>query len=687
MFNGASIQFQPFFYLHFGFFLLCILLTLYSYSHTPLSWKIRTLLLSLRSLALFSLLLILWNPCLFTQETFIEKSPLILLQDSSLSMNLPYNSTRSRYEAVQDFLKKQQELLQKLQKHYDFQHRGFHEHLLPLPSPPHGKTTHLYSALQELAQEYPGKSVEVLLFSDGATQDTPLSFPSLHLHTIRVCSPPPEHKIDICAYQFLLPDRFFEKQTFQGKLVLTSPPPPSAPTPFRIRLHLGSETQELEGQHQGTLSLIPFQWTPPYSGTFILKAEIEPLEHEINLHNNLKEQRIFVETQGLPLLYLENQFRLEQRFLLQSLSRMKAFQVHFQLVSSRLPFSAENLAPYKVLILGDLKNDIPHLASYIEKGGAVWFLATPHISQIQDWALLAPIFQEQTPPLLAAPFLQKAKKETLTFFPQLSSLDFSQLPPIPSLFPSTLRGVESTVLLETASPAYPVLIIRPFGLGRVAALTTNRFFSFVYNDLPENSYKTSYEFYQTVVRQTLLWLARCSEEERPRVSLEKQNYALGEAISVRIYSPPSLAFTFRGVLEGDQSTESQSFHYQENFWEARWFPQKTGTYRLHLQSEPESEFKGAKYQETFELQVYEPPVEQETPPQPELLKQLSFSTERKSVSLEDAQSLLEELPQYRPPLEVTRKIEKTLWDHSTLFIVFFLSLLLEWIQRKKLQLA
>ncbi|MEK7487336.1 MAG: hypothetical protein AABZ60_23650 [Planctomycetota bacterium] len=673
-----QIHFRVSVFLHFVLF--CILLFLLYRAYVPLRYrlspKIWWRIFGLRGIALFLLFVAVLDPKWVSQIELVEKIPLILLVDASQSMSLPFDSRASRSEKIQSFLKESTEQWDSFQTFYPPIRQGFHRDLVDTETP-EGTTTDIIGCLSKIETRYPGNLTDIVLISDGA-QTIPMPMPRFpfKIHTIRVC-PAVEELPDVRAQRFLLPNRFFVRQPVEGKFLIRATV--KKELLLNIQIRFGSETQQIQAVYQGEYLLLPFEFTPTKAGDFLLTAEIQGVPQEQELTNNSLEKRISVQQQGVPILYLENRFRLEQKWLLRTLGQMSALQIDFRLqknAAALLP----NLSSYKVLILGDLKlskAEEEQVLDYVNQGGGVWLLGA-QIETIQTsslWKNLSPCNLEPLEWISREVFFSPEKKPLISMLPEISKT--SVLPIARFLQLGTLKGPASSVLWFERSP---LLALMPVGLGRTAVLATDSFYQLLYNSADDSLYQTSKACYEQILRQTILWLANQNESSDIQVDLEKVRFALGEPILVQIYTQAS--GTFKGKLEKDSLQEEKIFLPQEQTLQATFNPTSAGKYQLQITGSPQN---APLFRQEIPIEVYEENLEKKVPPNPEFLSDLSKRTQGDSFSIEDADQLWKQL-ELRGPVKITKTFEKRFWDSSLYYLLFFLCLMLEWIQRKKIQL-
>lgn len=672
-----QIQIRASLFLHFV--LLLVLLGVVYRAYAPLRYrlspKIFWRLLGLRSGALFLLVLAVLDPKWISRVELTEKTPLLLMIDASQSMDLPFESGVSRAEKMQAFL--QEFSARGDSTFYQPIRQGFHRELVETESP-EGSATDLLGCLSKIESRYSGNLTEVVLLSDGAqTLSSPMTRFPFRIHTIRIC-PEENQMLDVYAQRFLLPNRFFVQQPFQGKLLIRANT--KQEIPLQVRITFGTESQQIQAVYQGEYLLLPFEWTPTQAGDFLVTAEIQGLPQEQDLQNNRLEKRIVVQQKGISLLYLENRFRLEQRWLLRTLGQMSAVQIDFRLQKNNASLP-NPLNPYKVVVLGDLKiskEDETRVLEYVRQGGGLWLLGASkeNIFLSALWKNLSPCEIEPLEWISREVFFYPEKSPTISIlseFPEKSPLPITRFLQVgrPKAMASTLLWIER----------FPLLSVMSSGLGRTALLATDSFYQLVYNAASDSLYQSSKQAYEQTLRQMILWLANQNETSETHLDLEKMQFALGEPILAQIHT--ETVGTFKGKIFNTSFQEEKLFLLQDETLQASFQPTVAGKYQLQVVGTHKNT---SFFQQEVSIDVYEENLEKKIPPNPEFLKHLSQSTQGHSFPIQKGHELWKEL-ESRGPVKVTKTLEKRFWDSSLYYFLFFLCLMLEWIQRKKVQLV
>ncbi|MCJ7578031.1 MAG: VWA domain-containing protein, partial [candidate division Zixibacteria bacterium] len=156
-----------------GLFILAILLAFLTYERTypPISKRKKTLLLSLRIVALFCLFLVLSEPILTIARRLIQKPVVAILLDTSKSMNLK-GTQLSRKEELQNLLKS--DPFEKLSSKAELEIYGFADTIFPLDLNRNfpdslGKATSIGEATKSVEERLKEKNLRgIFIASDGA---------------------------------------------------------------------------------------------------------------------------------------------------------------------------------------------------------------------------------------------------------------------------------------------------------------------------------------------------------------------------------------------------------------------------------------------------------------------------------------------------------------------------------------
>jgi len=291
-----------------------------------------------------------------------------------------------------------------------------------------GKSTRLaQSLLQLLADRRTSPLAAVVLFSDGQDQSRPqadalVAAARSHrvpIHVVPLGSPAAPRDLQVAALEL-------SGGVYSGDLLTVRATVRAAgltePMAAEVRLvdevggaTLATQTLELSGENP--TALVELLALPGQTGTLPLRVAVTPLPDEIDTDNNIARGAVDVLAEHLRVLYVEGYPRYEYRYLKNALIREPTVRVSCLLLSAdedfaqegtepvrRFPQSAEELADFDVVILGDVDPrgywispaQLELLADFVvRRGGGLAFIAgelhNPHDFRGTPLADLLPV--------------------------------------------------------------------------------------------------------------------------------------------------------------------------------------------------------------------------------------------------------------------------------------------------------
>lgn len=290
---------------------------------------------------------------------------------------------------------------------------------------------------------------------------------------------------------------------------------------------------------------VAFSVSPTEVGQLLLRVELQPPADDTVATNNSREALIDVVDPENRVLYLEGMPRWEFKFLKRALMAEKNVMLSSFVSTGRggfvtfsedakveketmPPLTREGLARFKVVILGNLPGDAlkpenyEALRDFVDRGGGLLLLGGARAYAADGWGAQA-AFRDCLPALPA----DDAKFHDGTFtidvtpagraHPVLQGLGLTMdFPHLLSVCEPVQTSQFSTVLLTTLEGA-PLLIVRPFGQGRVAMLLSDSFWRWQMGSADATA---SRNVYQMFFAQIALWLGPQVKELDAREMLQ-----------------------------------------------------------------------------------------------------------------------------------------------------------------------
>lgn len=393
---------------------LALSIFVYRFEPEDMSRSKRTILTILRAMALFLLLVMIFQPYLYMEVSLQRENHVGILVDTSKSMSFSdvYNkksirqnvqrlisdkNTRqspknlqkySRLDLVNRLFKKQKDdLLTPMQNKQQTYIAPFSDTLLKQQDKPtftiheQGNATAIGDSIHQFTNKLRGQQISsILLLTDGQNNAgaDPLMVArnisekrgSIPVYPVAVGNP--YQPIDIQLTDLQAPDVVQAGDFVSFQTTLKSIGNYKRKPVVHIKL-INQKTDELlqekkiaiEGTQKETL-----RWKPEEAGNYPLKILVEPLESEITEENNSLTHSLQVVDEKIRVLYVEGLPRYQFRFLKNAIIRDRSLKVQVLLKSAHknyvqpsspdleplteFPGTIEKLAKYDVVIIGDI---------------------------------------------------------------------------------------------------------------------------------------------------------------------------------------------------------------------------------------------------------------------------------------------------------------------------------------------
>jgi len=379
-------------------------------------WTLVSLRLALIGLVLLAML----RPTRVSSSSRPQTASLLVLIDSSRSMQLPNGSGgRSRWDAQKELLSASASLLAQLSKQFDLKlysydaelHRLNSNGSIPqLPDRPEGQQTDLGTTLAEaVGQELGRRLAAVIVLGDGTqTAVEPrvevyeaareLARQGYPLYTIAFGpSGDAVQARDVAVDGIADHYTVFVKNEISIRASVRVRGYVNQELPLQLLLEDASGGREVAGsrtvtaREDGQLIDVAFPFAPTKPGQYKLTVSVAPQPGELVAQNNRQSAFLTVLDGGLRVLYLEGDPRPEQSFLRQSLDASPDIELDFQWIDARQrerwPVDlATTLAgsKYDAYILGDLdsmalgERGLARLVEEVDQGKGLMMLGGYH---------------------------------------------------------------------------------------------------------------------------------------------------------------------------------------------------------------------------------------------------------------------------------------------------------------------
>ncbi len=759
------------------------LLAVWSYGRLTGNRTGRGILAGARFVLLFFLILVIAGPTLVYPREHIERDWVVMLMDRSQSMNVADTELAngragriSRDAQLAQLLRTSGNAIQSVQNDHETYWLGFDrqthelrtrstafqgdpsdidgepntpagEIALPILGRASGSRTSLSTSLAQAVRKTATRPVSgIVLFSDGRTDDPPNRelIRQLQANAIPVFVVPlgnPQSLGDVAIREITAPARAFVHDQ----------------TPVEVSLdHLGStlersgatitltdeatgailDQQRIEsGQNTAEADSIILTATPKEAGQARWVVKIDTDIPDLIEDNNIKTIDIDLIDRPIRVLYVEGYPRWEYHYLKWMLMRETTIDSSIILLSAdrdfaqegntritRLPNSPEELDPYDVVIIGDVRADFfaprqlemlyDHIA---ERGAGLLWLAgwksNPSTYSNTAIASLLPMrssasagFQRVGIPVTAEPtpladnlgLFQIMDQDGSVAWPTLSNPNnkWNQFQWVVRLDPAELKPTAEVLLrtVETfpsAADGLPLFVRMRFGAGQTVFAATDEIWRWRYGRgerLPE-------QVWIPIIRA--LGRDRISTSGRSAtVSVEPRRVQVGQpaVIELRLFDEEMVERGYTRIPaeitdtdSGKQRIAEITLHQVEGApgrFVATYLPDRTGDFNVQFLDPPFNQMNLSS-----SLDVYRQDDEMQQPETDHsLLARLAEQTGGAVISPEDFQ---EQLPQQLPNRTVRTQMDvvEALWDTPIVLLLFLFLLTFEWVGRKVMRLV
>lgn len=478
----------------------------------------------------------------------------------------------------------------------------------------------------------------------------------------------------------------------------------------RIRLQGGLQIEDID-----------FNMDLYEKGAARVAIEVTPFDDEVSMANNRVERGIRVVNEKVNVLYIEGNNRWEFRYLTAILKRDPRLNTTFISSSAgpefarnspehidRFPSKREEAFKYDLIILGDVDpaffsaEELDLLEELIrDRGGSLLVLCGPmhtpasyggtpvetmlpvRFDADADWEPTS----ESVYPVLT-PEGRSSMVMVLENDPEENDRIWSRVAPLDQLPPLTGAKPGATVLatLSDASTRYPMVAWHRYGTGKCLTLATDRLWRL--------RFKTGDKYHWRVWSQTIqfLTLSRLmGEHKRIRLETDRTSYSDGE--QVRLYAhvldeefeaiiQPSFEISVSGVGDNvlSERISLQPDRTSPGLYEGFFTAPVSGRYRLEANADD------AEVSNTTEFQVAT--VNQEladTNTRVAALQRLAQLTGGTTLTVADLPKLATLLN--AEPVTTEVRTERPLWDNGIIAALLIALLGMEWITRRRNDLA
>ena len=373
---------------------------------------------------------------------------------------------------------------------------------------PTGQSTKLRAALDALFARHRGQDIAgVLLLSDGIDTSEPdhawisdRSWPA-PIHTaILGEAAKQEQKADVRVESIDTPRRAVVGWDTRLSATVAGVAPDGEPFVVQL-LRNGEQVEEVPAQlpAEGGQQELSFKLPHSETGVETWQVAIPPLAGEAQTNDNAMSAVVEVVDARNRLIYIEDVPRWESKYLNRELLANKditplsfvrgpggKFISYTQAGGASLDLTAEQLALYKIVVLGDLDAEAlgpdraEALRGFVERGGGLILLGGP--KTLGQGGLAATALSALMPFTRPATSPVEGKFDARWSadgrgHPALAGAEEvpESVPPVLSVFGDARLGDASITLAEANTPSgwQPLVVSRPYGQGKVVALLTD----------------------------------------------------------------------------------------------------------------------------------------------------------------------------------------------------------------------
>jgi len=698
--------------------------------------SIKTLLASLRILALLLLLLMFLEPVLVIDRVSFLKPYAAVLTDDSLSMGIS-DYGRPRIEAANGVLENDASgILKRLEqkcrlKLYRFSRQASliereEKKKTIVAVDRNGYTTSLGMAVRKALEDLNGQPVAgIVVITDGGNNsgedplDAAAAAAEQGIPVYCVGTGDPKEKKDLIISNVFADEAAGKDDIVNLSVTVEARGFKGVRIPVRLmkkgRLVKEAEVYLEDGNFKKEINM---NFTADEAGEFDYTVLTPPLPGEISELNNKKTVRIKITDDKIKVLYLERFPRWEYRYLVRSLKRDKNVILSGLLENAdagfsegsrplaSFPDSREQLYDFDVVILGDIsknylnKSALAMIRDFVqERGGSLLFMPgtawSGYSERVQEIENMLPVElgsgsspsgkvqlkPELTREGLQCPFLQLEdnSKANLEAWKSLQGFYWTIKTAKQKPGATAYAGFPGS-----RSPGTNVFLAgQKLGSGKVFFVSSDEVWRWRYRK--ENDY--FYRFFGQLIR----WLGpeRASAESKyVKLTTDKKKYVAGERVLVNakivdkdynMIKEESVTINYESEGGAKERLKLSRISPDASVYTGEFIATKSGDNEVTIDYPPlAAELKNLKAGFTVEI----PNLEFEAPELNEtLLKKISGITGGRYFTPETAGQIPEALVAAKP--KVTVRTEKDLKDSPLVVLVFAALLGLEWFLRKQ----
>ena len=712
-----------------GLFLLASLLAFLTYERTypPISKRKKTLLLSLRIVALFCLFLVLSEPILTIARKLIQKPVVAVLLDTSKSMDLKGTQV-SRKEELQNLLKS--DLLEKLSSKAELEIYGFADTIFPLNlnggyPDSLGKATSIGEAVKSVEERLKDQNLRgILIASDGANNlgEDPVFVAKSKEIPVYTCGigeyTPPK---DIAIERIIYNDIGYVDNKIPIQVDISQVGFDNLKIPVSIK-EISKEGKGILTQENLTLGTsggtqtVEFAITPQEEGIHQYELLVPQQKEELIQENNRRIFSIKVLKSKIKVLLSSGSPNWEYTFLKRALKKDKNIELESlvygkdrKIIEGRFPQGEKETSQFDILILVDPPNFVfaehkKEINDFVFKnGGSLLFLLGKDFIESKAFMEMSPILPfdlkgasiRYLSANLSLELTQEGRFHPITRLVENSEENlkvWSELPPflgVTSLGTASKDAVTLATFRDPSNPEIilPGLVVRNYGKGKMMVTTVTPFWRWDFLLWGIGKDNQSYlKFWNNAVR----WLVTREDLDLINIFTDKKIYKSGERInfSAKIFDQNYQKIKDATVLlkiKGGASPDSEILSLSLD---------QLGDYNGTLRSLPPGKyfFGGEVFRDetrmgskSGEFTVEEYSLEDANLTTDfDLLKKMAEVSGGKFYERDQIGNLVNDLEFTEKREEKTKEIQ--LWNHPILLILFIGCLSAEWAIRKRAQL-
>jgi uncharacterized membrane protein len=673
----------------------------------------------LRCVVLLILLFFLARPALEGREGVVEENRIVFLVDSSRSMTVQDEGSRSRFEALREAWSRSQGPLKDLAKAYRITTYRFGSEVREfrdLSFEPTDERSWIGSALSDvLSRSGNGALEHIVLISDGQNNGgkdpqgvaRSIDANGTRLHSVLLGKPLGSTAVTrMTARAARGPEEVMTARAFEvsADFLAVGGLGQDLVVDFSVDGNPVGAAQTAIRDSQQSLT-VAFTHQFAEEGSHLLSFTARPLQGEAVAGDRTSFLPIKVRKKVLEVLYVEGQIRDEFKYVRRSLSRFSDLKLSTVLTVTPepgqevLPRDLAGWLKYDVVIFGDVPavtmTDSQRLAleQAVRKGlgfvmiggfenfGAGGYAGTP----VAD---LLPVRVESSEQKTEESYALEPSEEGLKSTVLRLSPDpaknrelWQQLPRLKGHSVAAEKKRGESVLARGPSGA-AILVAQDYGSGRSMAFladTTWRWW---------RSAGGREDLHKRFWRQMVLWLGHREGrgEGQVRLRTEKTVVEPGDGVRIRVEvtdgaREPVEGALLRATIEGpDGKKQPIRMDPEPGGYGETFLPTLPGRYRVEVAAERDRISLGQDATD-FVVQVQE--RELRTPyANLELLKNLSDLTHGRSTELGGLPELLTKLRAEQRPVRIERAVSTEVWNSPWVLALFWLFLAGEWLLRR-----